>query len=106
MVDKDENGGGSMQSGKSKKWEQKMELDGNEYLRIDSISTSCPIRDCDSLLRKGQSTVYTNGGRPFRFKCPNCSALIDQACPHCGSKEIRKKDGVEDCVRCGSVLRY
>jgi len=95
-----------MQSERSNHWEEKMELDGNEYLRLASISTTCPIGDCDSRLRSGQSTVYTNCGLPYRFECPACSALIDQACPHCGSKEIRKQDGVEDCVRCGAVLRY
>lgn len=77
----------------------------NYYLRGNTLPEVCPSTECGIDLHPSDTAETTVKGVKYRYKCPGCGTLFDQACPSCGSKEFQVVEGVEECLRCGEVLK-
>jgi rRNA maturation endonuclease Nob1 len=77
----------------------------NPYLREGTVPGVCPSEECGRSLEKENAIDRTTEGIPFRLRCPSCGTLFDQACHECGSKDIQKINGIEECLRCGEILQ-
>lgn len=84
---------------------ENMSIEANEYLRLGTLPAFCPSKQCSEYLTATNTVVKTDSGKAFRLQCPECEALIDQACPDCGSKDFQVESGVEECLICGHLVK-